>query len=59
MFDSEFYKAISGAETTELTGEELLDCGNCFKRIPKEILEDAGDIIFLNEYECENCGEPY
>lgn len=58
MFDAEFYKAISGVEDTELTGDEILDCGNCFTRIPKHILEDAGDVVFLNEYNCEKCHEP-
>jgi MinD superfamily P-loop ATPase len=59
MTDKEFFSAISGVEDTELTGDELIDCGNCMVRIPKEILQDAGDYIFLNEYTCENCNEPY
>lgn len=56
--DAEFYKAITGVETTELKGDEILDCNNCFTRIPKWVIEDAGDIIYLNEYTCEKCNEP-
>tara|TARA_B100001778_G_scaffold300729_1_gene276305 strand:+ start:495 stop:674 length:180 start_codon:yes stop_codon:yes gene_type:complete len=59
MLDAEFYKAITGVESTELTGEEDLDCGNCFTSIPKEVLVDAGDIVFLRDYECESCNEPF
>jgi len=58
MFDSEFFKAITGVEDTTLTKDDWLDCGNCFTRIPGEILEDAGDVIYLNEYDCEKCNEP-
>lgn len=58
MNDSEFFKAITGIENTELTANDWLDCGNCFTRIPGEVLEDAGDVIYLNEYTCENCNEP-
>lgn len=57
--DAEFYKAITGVETTELTGDEIMECGNCGTTIPKWVLEDAGDIIFLNEYDCEKCNEPF
>jgi len=58
--DYEFYKAITGLsdEDLELDENSMLDCGNCFKQIPKEILKDAGNVIYLRDYDCENCGEP-
>ena len=54
------YQAISGLseEEMQLDGTMSLDCNNCFKPIPKWILEDAGDVFFLGDYECENCFEP-
>ena len=45
-------------EEMQLDSTMSLDCNNCFKPIPKWILEDAGDVFFLGDYECEHCGEP-
>lgn len=58
--DAEFYKAITGLsdEDLELDGSSQLDCMNCFTQIPQWVLKDAGNVIYLNEYECENCHEP-
>lgn len=60
MNDAEFYKAITGLsdEDLELNEHSQLDCGNCFTAIPKWVLIDAGNVIYLNEYVCENCHEP-
>ncbi len=54
------YQAISGLseEEMQLDATMSFDCNNCFKPIPKWILEDAGDVFFLGDYECEHCGEP-
>tara|TARA_R100000742_G_C4179718_1_gene15252 strand:- start:26 stop:220 length:195 start_codon:yes stop_codon:yes gene_type:complete len=54
------YQAISGLseEEMQLDATMSLDCNNCFKPIPKWILEDAGDVFFLGDYECEHCFEP-
>jgi len=58
--DAEFYKAITGLsdEDLELDENSQLDCMNCFTEIPQWVLKDAGNVIYLNEYECENCNEP-
>lgn len=60
MTDYEFYKAITGLsdEDLELDEHSQLDCGNCFTAIPKWVLKDAGNYIYLNDYTCENCHEP-
>tara|TARA_R100000742_G_C4243120_1_gene62450 strand:+ start:105 stop:311 length:207 start_codon:yes stop_codon:yes gene_type:complete len=58
--DKQFYMAITGlkSEDLKLDKNSGLDCMNCMKAIPEWVLEDAGDFIYLNEYDCENCGEP-
>ena len=58
--DADFYKAITGLsdEDLELDENSQLDCMNCFTKIPQWVLKDAGNVIYLNEYECETCNEP-
>jgi len=58
--DADFYKAITGLsdEDLELDENSQLDCMNCFTEIPQWVLKDAGNVIYLNEYECETCNEP-
>ena len=60
MLDYDFYKAITGLtdKDLELTKDSALDCGNCFTKIPGNILEDAGNAFFLGDYTCEKCNEP-
>ena len=45
-------------EEMQFTGDEFMNCGNCFTRIPKDILIDAGELFFLSDYTCEKCNEP-
>ena len=56
----EVYKAITGLTEEEMQFDEnsQMDCGNCFTAIPNYILVDAGELFFLGDYDCENCGEP-
>jgi len=58
--DYQIHLAISGLteEEAQFNEDTQLDCPNCFTAIPKWILEDAGEIFFLGDYDCENCGEP-
>ncbi len=60
MNDAEFYKLITGLsdEDLELNEHSQLDCGNCFTSIPKEVLIDAGNYLYLRDYDCHNCNEP-
>ena len=56
----EIYKSITGLTEEEMQFDEKseMDCNNCFTAIPNYILVDAGELFFLGDYDCENCGEP-
>ena len=56
----EIYKTITGMteEDMQFNEKSQMDCGNCFTAIPNEVLVDAGELFFLGDYDCENCGEP-
>ena len=58
--DREFYQSITGLKDEDLKLDKSsgLDCMNCMTAIPGEVLEDAGDFIYLSDYTCENCNEP-
>jgi MinD superfamily P-loop ATPase len=45
-------------EDMQFNEKSQMDCGNCFTAIPNEVLVDAGELFFLGDYDCENCGEP-
>lgn len=56
----EVFKSITGLTEGEMQFDEnsQMDCNNCFTAIPNWVLVDAGELFFLGDYTCENCGEP-